>query len=50
MQGVLFGVAPIDAASFAAAPAVLIVVALAACLLPASRAAATDPAEALRVE
>jgi ABC-type antimicrobial peptide transport system permease subunit len=32
------------------APAVLAVVAAAACLLPASRAASTDPAEALRCE
>jgi putative ABC transport system permease protein len=50
MQGVLFGVAPLDVASFIAAPIVLAVVAAAACLLPASRAASTDPAEALRCE
>ena len=50
MQGVLFGVAPLDIASFLAAPIVLAVVAVAACLLPASRAASTDPLEALRCE
>jgi putative ABC transport system permease protein len=50
MQGVLFGVAPLDPLSFAAAPVVLGVVAAAACLLPAGRAASADPAEALRSE
>jgi len=50
MQGVLFGVEPPDIASFLAAPIVLAVVAVAACLLPASRAASTDPLEALRCE
>jgi putative ABC transport system permease protein len=50
MQGVLFGVAPLDAVSFAAAPLVLAIVAVLACLLPARRAASTDPAEALRCE
>ena len=49
-QGVLFGVAPLDVLSFIAAPIVLAVVAVAACLLPASRAASTDPAEAPRCE
>jgi len=50
MQAALFGVEPLDAVSFAAAPLVLLLVAAAACLLPAARAAATDPAEALRSE
>jgi hypothetical protein len=48
MQGALFGVQPLDAPSFAAAPIVLLVVAALACVPPARRAAATDPAEALR--
>ena len=48
MQGVLFGVTPLDAVSFALAPVVLLPVAVAACLLPARRAGATDPAVALR--
>ena len=50
MSGLLFGVQPLDLPSFLAAPAVLLTVALAACLLPARRAASVDPAEALRVE
>jgi putative ABC transport system permease protein len=47
---VLFGVAPLDPISFTAAPFVLAIVALLACILPARRAASTDPAEALRCE
>jgi ABC-type antimicrobial peptide transport system permease subunit len=50
MQSVLFGVGPLDAVAFAAAPLVLIPIAVIACLLPASRAAQTDPIEALRNE
>ncbi len=50
MQGALFGVTPLDAASFASAPAILLPIALLACLIPALRAAATDPADALRHE
>jgi putative ABC transport system permease protein len=50
LSGLLFGVTPYDTVAFAVAPAVLIVVALAACLVPAWRAAAVDPAEALRAE
>jgi len=46
----LFGVEPLDAASFAAAPIVLLGVAVLATMLPAGRAAAIDPAEALRSE
>ena len=46
----LFGVTPFDGVAFAVAPVVLILVALAACLVPAWRAAATDPAVALRAE
>jgi putative ABC transport system permease protein len=50
MQGVLFGITPLDPISFIAGPFVLAIVALLACLLPARRAASTDPAEALRCE
>jgi putative ABC transport system permease protein len=50
MQSVLFGVGPLDLVAFAAAPALLIPVAVVACLLPAIRAAQTDPIEALRSE
>ena len=46
----LFGVAPRDAATLVAAPAVLGAVALVACLVPARRATRVDPAIALRTE
>ena len=44
----LYGVTPHDAISFAVVPAVLVVVALAATLVPARRAARVDPARVLR--
>ena len=50
LSTLLFGVTPFDSVAFAVAPAVLILVALAACLVPAWRAAATDPVVALRAE
>jgi putative ABC transport system permease protein len=50
LSTLLFGVTPFDRVAFAAAPAVLLLVALAACLVPAWRAASTDPAVVLRAE
>jgi putative ABC transport system permease protein len=50
MRSLLFGVGPTDAATFAAVPALLAAVALAACYLPARRAARVDPTMALRHE
>ncbi len=50
MTGLLFGVEPLDAVSFTVAPLLLLFVSLVACLLPALRAARTDPVEALRNE
>lgn len=50
MTHVLFGVAPRDPVAFLVAPLVLLLVATAACLVPARRAAAIDPAEALSAE
>jgi ABC-type lipoprotein release transport system permease subunit len=50
MRSVLFGIEPLDPIAFAAAPILLVMVAVFASLLPARRAASTDPAEALRTE
>jgi putative ABC transport system permease protein len=50
LAGLLFGVTPLDPVAFAAAPLVLLPVAVAASLLPAMRAASVDPSEALRCE
>jgi putative ABC transport system permease protein len=50
MEAVLFGVTPLDPLAFSVGPLVLVPVAAAACLLPAFRAASTDPAVALRCE
>ena len=50
MSSLLFGVKPVDAATYAAAAGVLVVAALAASYIPARRAAAVDPVETLRGE
>ncbi|MCC7032887.1 MAG: ABC transporter permease [Acidobacteria bacterium] len=50
MAASLFGVTPLDPWSYLVAPAILLLVALAACLVPARRAARVEPAEALRCE
>jgi putative ABC transport system permease protein len=50
LSGVLFGVEPMDAATFAGAAALLIVTAAAAAFLPAHRAARANPVEALRTQ
>jgi ABC-type antimicrobial peptide transport system permease subunit len=46
----LYGIEPTDAASFAAAAAVLVLATGAAAFLPAWRAAGVDPAEILKAE
>jgi ABC-type lipoprotein release transport system permease subunit len=48
MSGLLFGVSTSDARTFAGTIGMLLLVALAACLLPARRAAAAQPAVVLR--
>jgi len=50
LRTVLIGVAPTDLFTYATVAIVLCMVAMFACYLPARRAAAVDPAQALRSE
>jgi predicted permease len=50
LTAVLFEVTPLDRVAFSASACLLLAVAVAACLLPARRAARIDPAVALRAE
>jgi putative ABC transport system permease protein len=50
LRGLLFGVAPSDLSTFVVVSAILVVVALLACAIPARRAMRVDPIVALRCE
>jgi ABC-type antimicrobial peptide transport system permease subunit len=50
LESFLYGTGAWDAVTFAAMPALLVLVALAACLVPARRAVAVDPTVTLRSE
>ena len=50
LQSVLFGVSPLDALTLTAAVVALVAVGLVAAVVPARRAAAIDPIEAMRAE
>ena len=50
LSGQLFGVSATDPLTFLAVPAILIMVALVACVVPAKRALAVDPASVIRSE
>ncbi len=49
-RAVLYGISPKDPATFLIATALMCLVAVAACILPAQRALAIDPTTALRDE
>lgn len=50
LEPLLFGITPLDLPSFLVMPSILVIVATLACVIPARRAAATDPAATLRPE
>ena len=50
VSAIIFGVAPRDPLTYGATAAAVLVVAFAACYLPARRAAASDPVVLLRAE
>jgi len=50
MSSLLFGVRPIDPATFAAVAVLLLLIAVLASYIPACRAAGVDPVSALRAE
>jgi putative ABC transport system permease protein len=50
MKALLFGISPLDPLTYAAVPVVLVAATVLASYLPARRAAAVDPMEALRAE
>ena len=50
LEALVYGIAPFDPMTFIAAPSLLVIAALAACIAPAVRALRVDPAVTLRQE
>ena len=50
MKSLLFGISPLDPLTYAAVPVVLVAAAVLASYLPARRAAAVEPVDALKAE
>jgi ABC-type lipoprotein release transport system permease subunit len=50
MKSLLFGISPLDPLTYASVPVVLVTAAVLASYLPARRASAVDPMDALRAE
>ena len=50
LTSLLYSVTALDPITFVAAPGVLLIVAIAACLVPAGRATTVDPMNTLRCE
>ena len=50
MKSLLFGISPLDPLTYIAIPLILVSAAVLASYLPARRAAAIDPVEALRAD
>ena len=50
MTSLLFGISPLDPVTYVAVPLILAIAAIVASYLPARRAAAVDPVQALKVE